>query len=69
MKPPTKFETAYKELTRIGSGTMNDEAIAEIRRAMNSLVSLLVARAAQIAGKRELHDLIPDSLSWGRGPG
>lgn len=60
MKSPTRFEAAYKELSRIGAGPMTDEAVAEIRRALRGASGLLAARAAQIAGKRALHDLIPD---------
>lgn len=39
---------------------MTDDAIAEIRRAISGSKGLLVARAAQIAARRGLQDLIPD---------
>lgn len=46
---------------------MTDEAVAEIRRAIGGSKSLLVARAADIAGGRGLQELIPDmSAAFGR---
>lgn len=63
MKPTTKFEQAYRELSRIASGPMDGEAAAEIGGAIKGSVSLLVAKAAQIAGRRELYALVPDMLA------
>lgn len=62
VRPPSKTEAAYKELSRVGAGSMTDEAVGEIRRALGHPAGLLCARAAQIAGKRGLSDLIPDML-------
>ena len=60
MRKPSNFEAAYDALARIESKSMTEEAIAEIKRALNDKSSLLVARAAGIAGRRALRELIPD---------
>jgi HEAT repeat protein len=63
MKKPTRFEAAYHALARIGSGPITEDAVAEIKRALESPTSLLVAKAAEIAGRRGLTELIPDMAS------
>ncbi len=63
MRPPARFEAAYRELARIASGPMTDEAIAELRRALKGSTGLLAARAAQIAGKRGIEELVPDMVA------
>lgn len=63
MRSPARFEEAYRELSRIGSGSMNDEAVARIKQALKGSTSLLTARAAQIVGGRGLEALVPDLLA------
>ncbi len=63
MKKPSKTEAAYYALERIGSGPMAAEAIAELRKALNAAASLLVSKAADIAGRRGVSELIPDMIS------
>ena len=47
VKKPAKFEAAYHALARIGSGPITEEAAAEIKRALDSPTSLLVAEVAK----------------------
>ncbi len=60
MKKLTKAEEAYRKLSRFGRGPVSEEAIGEIKRALNGNISLLVAKAADIVSNWRLHDLLPD---------
>ena len=44
----------------MGRGPVSEEAIGEIRRALNGNISLLVAKAADIVSNWKLYDLLPD---------
>jgi hypothetical protein len=63
MKHPSRVEDALRDLDRTASGSMTDESIADIKRALNGSTSLLTARAAGIVGQLRLEDLIPDMIS------
>jgi hypothetical protein len=63
MRQPSKTEDALRQLEQMASGPMTDEAIVEIRRALNGSIGLLAARAAEIVGQRRLEDLIPDMIA------
>lgn len=63
MRKPDTFESAYNALGRLASGPVTEESVAELRRAIGGSKSLLVARAAQIAGNRGLEALIPDMIA------
>gem|GEM_PF-3377662 len=63
MRKPDKFEAAFNSLIRIGSGQIDSEAINELRQALNGSNSLLAAKAAEIAGRRNVADLIPDMIA------
>ncbi|MEN6521656.1 MAG: HEAT repeat domain-containing protein [Armatimonadota bacterium] len=63
MKKPTSFETAYRSLWRIESGNMDDEAISELKSAINGKNSLLASKAADLAANYGFSNLIPDMIS------
>lgn len=62
MRKSSKFEAAYDALTRLESRLIDLEAAAEIKCAINDKASLLVAKAANIAGRRGMQELIPDMI-------
>jgi len=54
-----KLEDRMDHLSALGEGELTADAIGELRAAMDSRHSLLVATAARIASRREVSDLIP----------
>ena len=63
MRKPSKTEEAYHNLEKIGSLPITEETIATLKSALNSTTSLLVSKAADIAGSTNIQELIPDMVS------
>lgn len=60
MKNRTKITEEYRKLGELSRCDMTSEVQAEIKRALKGTSSLLVSRAAEIAGDKELFELIPE---------
>ena len=63
MRKPAQFEAAYGALAKIAAGPITGDAAAELRCALSGPNSLLAAKAAEIAGKKNLVDIIPDMVA------
>ncbi len=62
-KTSSSFEAAYNALQSLGTGPVGAQTIATLKLAIDGANSLLVSAAADIAGRRKLHDLVPDMIS------
>lgn len=63
MRKPTKIEAAYHDLEKIGSTPITAESTGRLKVALKSTTSLLVSKAADIAGGANIQELIPDMIS------
>lgn len=63
MRKPGKFEAAYQALGRLASARLDEDALEQLRGAIGGTKSLLAARAAEIAGRHGVSDLVPDMLA------
>jgi HEAT repeat protein len=63
MRKHTSFEVAYAELSRLGRGPMNDEAVSALRTALTGRSGVLVSMAADIAAGWGLGELVPEMIA------
>src|SRR5580704_419409 len=67
MLKTSKTMEAYKKLGRLAKEPMTSQVVQEIKKAIKGSASLVVSRAADIAGDHELRDLMPDMvLAFGK---
>src|SRR5438128_1831445 len=63
MRKKSKIADELHELGRLARNPMTPAAIAEIKQTLAGSSSLLVSGAAEIAGDKGLHALIPDMIA------